>query len=52
VIAAGLYTPVGTNIVWIGGNLQGHFKRSTAVGMNQMIGNSSGAAYVYSPATR
>lgn len=44
VIAMGLYITPGLNVTWIGNNTQGHFKRSTAVGLNQLIGNSAGAA--------
>jgi hypothetical protein len=40
----GLYITPGLNVTWIGNNTQGHFKRSTAVGLNQLIGNSAGAA--------
>ncbi|KAI9634393.1 major facilitator superfamily domain-containing protein [Dioszegia hungarica] len=44
VISAGIYITPGLNVTWIGGNTRGHFKRSTAVGLNQLIGNSAGAA--------
>lgn len=44
VVAMGLYITPGLNVTWIGNNTQGHFKRSTAVGLNQLIGNSAGAA--------
>lgn len=44
IIAMGLYITPGLNVTWIGNNTQGHFKRSTAVGLNQLIGNSAGAA--------
>lgn len=44
IIAFGLYGATGTNVAWISGNSAGHFKRATAMGMNQCIGNSAGAA--------
>jgi len=44
VVAGGLYITPGLNVTWIGMNTRGHYKRATAVGLNQLIGNSAGAA--------
>lgn len=43
-VAGGLYIIPGLNVTWISNNTAGHYKRSTALGVNQLIGNSSGAA--------
>ena len=42
VIIFGGYTIVALNITWINGNIAPHYKRATALGMNQTIGNLAG----------
>lgn len=44
VVASGLYITPGLNVTWISNNLAPHYRRATGVGLNQLIGNSSGAA--------
>ena len=47
ICALGLYSVPGLNVTWISNNSAGHYKRATSFGVNQLIGNSSGAASVY-----
>ena len=42
----GIYSGPGLNISWVAGNVAKHYKRSAAFGLNQLMGNSAGAAYV------
>ncbi|KAL8947333.1 MAG: hypothetical protein Q9222_006373 [Ikaeria aurantiellina] len=46
-IATGIYVVAGITIVWLPSNLPRYGKRSTAVGMQFMIGNSAGIAAPY-----
>ncbi|KAL8810064.1 MAG: hypothetical protein Q9200_002878 [Gallowayella weberi] len=46
-IASGIYTVSGITLVWMPTNLPRYGKRSTAVGMQLMIGNSAGIAAPY-----
>lgn len=41
-IAPGIYIIVGLNAAWLLNSHAGYFKRATAIGMNQTIGNSAG----------
>ncbi|KAL8922097.1 MAG: hypothetical protein Q9208_005407 [Pyrenodesmia sp. 3 TL-2023] len=47
VVATGLFVVAGTALVWLPTNLPRYGKRSTAVGMQLMIGNSGGIAAPY-----
>ena len=47
VIATGVFVISGIAIVWMQSNLPRYGKRSTAVGMQFMIGNSAGIAAPY-----
>lgn len=47
VVATGLFMIAGTALVWLPTNLPRYGKRSTAVGMQLMIGNSGGIAAPY-----
>jgi len=38
----GMYVIGGLNMTWLAGNTAGMYKRATAIGMNQCIGNSGG----------
>jgi hypothetical protein len=40
----GIYSGPGLNISWVAGNVANHYKRSAAFGLNQLMGNSAGAA--------
>jgi hypothetical protein len=42
VTATGIYCVVGLNVTWIINNNAGYFKRATAIGLQQTIGNSAG----------
>lgn len=44
VASTGLYGVACANVPWISNNTAGHYKRTTSVGMNQLIGNCAGAA--------
>ncbi|OCF36238.1 hypothetical protein I316_02111 [Kwoniella heveanensis BCC8398] len=44
ICALGLYGIPGLNVTWISGNTAGHYKRTTSFGLNQLMGNSAGAA--------
>lgn len=52
-ITFSLYTGTGLNISWLTNNVAPHYKRATALGLNQTIGNLSGAiagqVYTHSP---
>jgi len=41
-VTFGGYVLLGLNIVWINGNTGPHYKRATAIGMNQTLGNIGG----------
>jgi hypothetical protein len=41
-IAPGIYIIVGLNATWLLNSHAGYYKRATAIGMNQSIGNSAG----------
>lgn len=41
-IAPGIYVIVGLNATWLLNSHAGYYKRATAIGMNQSIGNSAG----------
>ncbi|KAH8810763.1 high-affinity nicotinic acid transporter-like protein [Xylogone sp. PMI_703] len=41
-VTFGGYVLLGLNIVWINGNTTPHYKRATAIAMNQTIGNMGG----------
>lgn len=47
VIAMGVYTVAGIALVWLPSNLPRYGKRSTAVGMQLMFGNTAGVAAPY-----
>lgn len=38
----GIYIVVGLNVTWVSNSNAGYFKRATAIGLQQTIGNSSG----------
>ncbi|TPX12396.1 uncharacterized protein E0L32_006808 [Thyridium curvatum] len=40
--ATGIYIVVGLNVTWVSNSNAGYFKRATAIGLQQTIGNSSG----------
>ncbi|KAI1075416.1 major facilitator superfamily transporter [Whalleya microplaca] len=40
--ATGIYCVVGLNVTWISNSNAGYFKRATAIGLQQTIGNSAG----------
>ncbi|KAF2641550.1 major facilitator superfamily transporter, partial [Massarina eburnea CBS 473.64] len=42
VTATGIYCCVGLNVTWIINSNAGYFKRATAIGLHQTIGNSAG----------
>ncbi|GAV55382.1 hypothetical protein ZYGR_0AV00130 [Zygosaccharomyces rouxii] len=42
-ITFSLYTGTGLNISWLTNNMAPHYKRATALGLNQTLGNLSGA---------
>lgn len=42
VAATGIYCCVGLNVTWISNSNAGYYKRATAIGLQQTIGNSSG----------
>ncbi|KAE9575385.1 putative transporter [Colletotrichum fructicola] len=42
VTATGIYCVVGLNVTWISNSNAGYFKRATAIGLQQTIGNSAG----------
>jgi MFS family permease len=42
VTATGIYCVVGLNVTWIINSNAGYFKRATAIGLQQTIGNSAG----------
>lgn len=42
-ITFSLYTGTGLNISWLTNNVAPHYKRATALGLNQTLGNVSGA---------
>lgn len=42
-ITFSLYTGTGLNISWLTNNVAPHYKRATALGLNQTLGNLSGA---------
>ncbi|SCU82275.1 LAME_0C00430g1_1 [Lachancea meyersii CBS 8951] len=42
-ITFSLYTGTGLNITWLTNNVAPHYKRATALGLNQTLGNLSGA---------
>ncbi|ETS82371.1 hypothetical protein PFICI_04247 [Pestalotiopsis fici W106-1] len=42
VTATGIYCIVGLNVTWISNSNAGYFKRATAIGLQQTIGNSAG----------
>jgi hypothetical protein len=42
ITATGIYCIVGLNVTWIINNNAGYFKRATAIGLQQTIGNSAG----------
>jgi hypothetical protein len=42
VTATGIYCCVGLNVTWIINSNAGYFKRATAIGLQQTIGNSAG----------
>lgn len=46
-IASGIFTASGIAVVWMPSNLPRYGKRSTAVGMQLMIGTSAGIAAPY-----
>ncbi|WRT68164.1 uncharacterized protein IL334_005139 [Kwoniella shivajii] len=46
-VAVGLYPSTALNLAWCSGNAAGHFKRATASGTMQLIGNCAGAAIGY-----
>ncbi|CEP59981.1 allantoate permease family MFS transporter LALA0_S01e00320g [Lachancea lanzarotensis] len=54
-ITFSLYTGTGLNITWLTNNVAPHYKRATALGLNQTLGNLSGAivgqVYTKSPYT-
>ncbi|CAI4313419.1 hypothetical protein SCRG_03374 [Saccharomyces cerevisiae RM11-1a] len=54
-ITFSLYTGTGLNISWLTNNMAPHYKRATALGLNQTLGNLSGAIagqiYTKSPYT-
>lgn len=54
-ITFSLYTGTGLNISWLTNNVAPHYKRATALGLNQTLGNLSGAIagqiYTKSPYT-
>lgn len=41
-VTFGGYVLLGLNIVWINGNTTPHYKRATAIALNQTIGNMGG----------
>ena len=51
VTATGIYCVVGLNVTWISNSNAGYFKRATAIGLQQTIGNSAGIM-VSSPTRR
>ncbi|KAL0571834.1 hypothetical protein V5O48_010130 [Marasmius crinis-equi] len=42
ITGTGIYISVGLSVTWISVNIAGYRKRSTAVGLQQMLGNSGG----------
>ncbi|KAK7746105.1 hypothetical protein SLS62_009565 [Diatrype stigma] len=42
VTATGIYCVVGLNVTWLSNSNAGYFKRATAIGLQQTIGNSAG----------
>ncbi|CUS25194.1 LAQU0S33e00122g1_1 [Lachancea quebecensis] len=42
-ITFSVYTGPGLNITWVSNNVAPHYKRATALGLNQMFGNLAGA---------
>jgi MFS family permease len=44
ITAMGMYVVPGLNVSWISNNTAGHYKRTTAFGLNQLVGNCAGAA--------
>ncbi|KAI5918379.1 major facilitator superfamily transporter [Camillea tinctor] len=40
--ATGIYCVVGLNVTWVSNSNAGYFKRATAIGLQQTIGNSAG----------
>ncbi|CCF39072.1 major facilitator superfamily transporter [Colletotrichum higginsianum] len=42
VTATGIYCVVGLNVTWVSNSNAGYFKRATAIGLQQTIGNSAG----------
>jgi hypothetical protein len=42
VTATGIYCVVGLNVTWVINSNAGYFKRATAIGLQQTIGNSAG----------
>jgi hypothetical protein len=42
VTATGIYCCVGLNVTWISNSNAGYYKRATAIGLQQTIGNSAG----------
>lgn len=54
-ITFSLYTGTGLNLAWLTNNVAPHYKRATALGLNQTFGNLSGAVvgqvYTTSPYT-
>ncbi|EKG14332.1 Major facilitator superfamily [Macrophomina phaseolina MS6] len=51
VTATGIYCVVGLNVTWISNSNAGYFKRATAIGLQQTIGNSAGIVVSKRPAT-
>lgn len=41
-VSAGMYTVIGLNLVWLNVNQAGHYKRASALGFQQAMGNSAG----------
>ncbi|RSH95815.1 hypothetical protein EHS25_000908 [Saitozyma podzolica] len=46
-VAVGLYPSTALNLAWCSGNASGHYKRATASGTMQLLGNCAGAAIGY-----
>ncbi|ORY59120.1 major facilitator superfamily transporter [Pseudomassariella vexata] len=42
VTATGIYCVVGLNVTWVSNSNAGYFKRATAIGVQQTVGNSAG----------
>lgn len=42
VTATGIYCVVGLNVTWVSNSNAGYFKRATAIGLQQTVGNSAG----------